>query len=67
VPPIVVLIPGGTAGAIIEPATDHPTCAQGNQLKITLPDGASLAPVLANLPTCGLEVHPLVDNPYGSD
>lgn len=67
VPPIVVLSPGGTVGAIIEPATDHPTCAQANQLRITLPDGASLGPVPANLPTCGLEVHPLVGNPYGSD
>ncbi|HJQ03183.1 MAG TPA: DUF4232 domain-containing protein [Jatrophihabitans sp.] len=67
VPPIVVLIPGGTAGAIIEPSIDHPTCGQGNQLQITLPDGATLGPVPANLPTCGLQVHPLVDNPYGSD
>jgi hypothetical protein len=65
--PIVVLIPGGTAGAIIELTTEHPTCAQGNQLRITLPDGASLGPVLADLPTCGLQVHPLVGNPYGTD
>jgi hypothetical protein len=67
VAPIVVLIPGGTAGAIIELTTEHPTCAQGNQLRITLPDGAALGPVLADLPTCGLQVHPLVGNPYGTD
>lgn len=67
VPPIVVLIPGGTAGAIIEPASDHPTCSRSNQLAVTLPNHESLGLVPAELATCGLEVHPLVDNPYGTD
>jgi hypothetical protein len=67
VPPIVVLIPGGTAGAIIELASEHPTCAPANQLAVRLPNGTSLGPIPADLSTCGLDVHPLVDNPYGTD
>lgn len=67
VPPIVVLIPGGTAGAIIELGSAHPTCAPANQVSVRLPNGTSLGPIPADLSTCGLDVHPLVDNPYGTD
>lgn len=67
VPPIVVLIPGGTAGAIIELGSAHPTCAPANQVSVRLPNGTSLGPIPAGLSTCGLDVHPLVDNPYGTD
>ncbi|MEO9239640.1 MAG: DUF4232 domain-containing protein, partial [Jatrophihabitantaceae bacterium] len=65
IPPVVVLIPGGTAGAIIEYATAHPTCAPGNQLSIKLPTGVKLGPVAASLSACGLFIHPLVDNADG--
>lgn len=65
VAPIVNLIPGGTAGAIIEYATVHPTCAPGNRLSVTLPTGVSLGSVPATLSPCGLFVHPLVDNAEG--
>lgn len=65
-PPIVVLIPGGTAGAIIEYDTVHPSCAPTDQLTVTLPNGTPLGVVAAKLSACGLNVHPLVDNPYGS-
>jgi hypothetical protein len=67
VPPIVVLIPGGTAGAIIELGSAHPTCAPANQVSVRLPNGTSLGPIPAELSTCGLDVHPLVNNPYGTD
>jgi hypothetical protein len=67
VPPIVVLIPGGTAGAIIELGSAHPTCASASQVSVQLPGGVSLGSIPADLSTCGLDVHPLVDNPYGTD
>ncbi|HEX4728776.1 MAG TPA: DUF4232 domain-containing protein [Jatrophihabitans sp.] len=67
VPPIVVLIPGGTAAAIIELGSAHPTCASANQVLVGLPNGPSLGTIPADLSTCGLDVHPLVDNPYGTD
>jgi hypothetical protein len=67
VPPIVVLIPGGTAGAIIEPGLSHATCPPANQVSVQLPNGVSLGSIPADLSTCGLDVHPLVNNPYGTD
>ncbi|MDQ2836686.1 MAG: DUF4232 domain-containing protein [Actinomycetota bacterium] len=67
VPPIVVLIPGGTAGAIIEFGSVHPSCAPTDSLVVSLPTGVSLGKVAARLSACGLEVHPLVDNPFGTD
>lgn len=66
VPPIVVLIPGGTAGAILEYGSTHPNCAPTSQLAVTLPTGVSLGAVPATLSVCGMFVHPLVDNPYGT-
>ncbi|MGI8666952.1 MAG: DUF4232 domain-containing protein [Jatrophihabitans sp.] len=66
IPPIVVLIPGGTAGAILEYASVHPSCAPTDQLAVTLANGVSLGTVTAVLSACGLDVHPLVDNPFGS-
>ena len=68
VPPIIVLPPQGTASAIIEQGTAATAeCQLSDQLAVTLPNGVSLGKLPAQLPGCGLVVHPLVGNARGSD
>jgi len=67
VPPIIVLSPGATASAIIEQGVAVGACQGSDQLAVTLPTGVSLGQVPAELPGCGLSVHPLVGNISGSD
>jgi|GEM_PF-4605238 len=65
VPPIIVLPPGATAAAVIEQASASVSCPQSDRLVITLPNGVVLDPVPAQLPACGLVVHPVVGNALG--
>ncbi len=65
VPPIVLLAPGGTAGAIIEFGTVLPSCPPTDQLSVTLPNGALLGVLAARLSPCGVNVHPLVAGSTG--
>jgi hypothetical protein len=69
VPPVIVLPPGATAAAIIEqsPASAPDSCPRSDRLQVSLPNGVALAPLPAELPGCGLVVHPLVGNARGTD
>lgn len=69
VPPIVVLAPGGIAAAIVELGewTGSSQCASTDHLAVSLPTGTVLAPVPISLGACAVTVHPVVDNPLGSD
>jgi hypothetical protein len=68
VPPILVLPAQRTATAIIEQsASAAGTCQPSDQLAVTLPNGVALSTLPARVAACGLIVHPLVDNPSGSD
>ncbi|MDQ1744822.1 MAG: hypothetical protein QOE23_3161 [Pseudonocardiales bacterium] len=67
VPPIIVLPPGATATAVIEQDSSSGSCPQSDRLLVTLPNGVALNPLPAQLPTCGLVVHPLVANTRGTD
>jgi len=68
-PPIVVLSPGADASAIIEQGAGSAasSCPPSDHLDVTLPNGVSLGLLPAELPGCGLVVHPLVGNALGSD
>ncbi|HST47549.1 DUF4232 domain-containing protein [Jatrophihabitans sp.] len=68
VPPILVLPAGRTATALVEQsAAAAGTCQSSDQLSVTLPNGVTLSPLPARVSACGLIVHPLVENPSGSD
>lgn len=69
VPPIVVLAPGSVAAAIVELGewTGSSQCASTDHLAVSLPNGAVLPPVPVSLGACAVTVHPVVDNPLGSD
>jgi hypothetical protein len=69
VAPIIVLSPDATASAIIEQsaASAAGSCPRSDRLAVTLPTGASLGLLPAQLAGCGLAVHPLVGNVRGSD
>lgn len=69
VPPIVLLAPGSTAGAIVELGewTGSSQCGSADHLAVSLPNGTVLPPVGLSPGSCAVSAHPVVDSPLGSD
>jgi hypothetical protein len=65
--PIVQLVPGGMATAMIENGSSPGSCAPATSLSVTLPNGQAVGKVaVPALPLCAALLHPLVDNERGS-